>query len=60
MKCYCANCGVAMDVPESEPNKEPVCCSEECEGEFAEDNPPPWIPDQHYRSQYDYACGYHE
>lgn len=61
VKVYCPSCGIAMDVSEREANAErPPCCSEQCESDFANDNPAPWRPDPVYRGQYDYASGYHD
>ncbi len=61
VEVFCASCGNRMDCREPEANAvRPPCCSEECERDFAEDNPGQWQPDRHYAAGYDYACGYHD
>lgn len=61
VRVFCPSCGKSMDVSEREANAErPPCCCEECEHDFANDNPEPWRPDPHYAEQYAYACGYYD
>lgn len=56
VKCCCSGCGEKMECDEHQANgPEPVFC-DDCEDARAGE----WRPDPIYRSQYDYACGYHE